>query len=93
MTPQLNDFLSGLATAGFLVASLFFLSFWRRTADSLFAAFGLAFLLLAANQGIITVAQVPAEHRSWVYLLRLAAFALLIFAIIRKNLAGPIGRR
>ena len=92
MTPQLNAFLSGAATAGFLVASLFFFSFWRRTVDSLFAAFGLAFLLLAANQGILTVAQVPEEHRSWVYLLRLAAFGLLIFAIVRKNLAGPVRR-
>ena len=90
MTSQLNAFLSGVATAGFLNASLFFFSFWRRTADSLFAAFGHAFLLLAANQGIITVAQVSAEHRSWVYLLRLAAFGLLIFAIIRKNLAGAL---
>jgi hypothetical protein len=92
MTSHVNDFLSGLATAGFLVASLFFLSFWRRTADSLFVAFGLAFLLLAANQAILTLAQISAEHRSWVYLLRLAAFGLLIFAIIRKNLAGPIRR-
>ena len=88
MTSQLNAFLSGAATAGFLVASLFFFSFWRRTADSLFAAFGLAFLLLAANQGILTVAQVPAEHRSWIYLLRLAAFGLLIVAIVNKNLGA-----
>ncbi|HEY1962216.1 MAG TPA: DUF5985 family protein, partial [Rhizomicrobium sp.] len=63
MTSQLNAFLSGASTAGFLVASLFFFSFWRRTADWLFVAFGLAFLLLAANQGILTIAQVPAEHR------------------------------
>jgi hypothetical protein len=93
MTSELAAFLAGLSTAGFVVASLFFFSFWRRTADSLFAAFGLAFLLLAANQAILTLAQISAEHRSWVYLLRLAAFALLIFAIVRKNLAGPIGRR
>jgi hypothetical protein len=92
MSSQLNAFLSGASTAGFLIASLFFFSFWRRTADSLFAAFGLAFMLLAANQGILTVAQISEEHRSWVYLLRLAAFALLIFAIIRKNLGGPIRR-
>jgi hypothetical protein len=92
MTSELAAFLSGISTAGFLIASLFFFSFWRRTADSLFVAFGLAFLLLAANQAILTLAQISAEHRSWVYLLRLAAFGLLIFAIIRKNLAGPIRR-
>jgi hypothetical protein len=93
MMSQLNAFLSGVSTAGFLIASLFFFSFWRRTSDSLFAAFGLAFLLLAANQAILTLAQISEEHRSWVYLLRLAAFALLIFAIIRKNFAGPIRPR
>ncbi|HEY1637003.1 MAG TPA: DUF5985 family protein [Rhizomicrobium sp.] len=84
----LAAFLSGAITAGFLIASLFFLSFWRRTRDSLFAAFAAAFLLLAANQALITLAGIPEEHRSWVYLLRLAAFALLIIAIIRKNIAG-----
>lgn len=90
---SLNAFLSGAITAGFVVASVFFLSFWRRTRDSLFAAFGAAFLLLAANQALITLAGIPEEHRSWVYLLRLAAFALLIIAIIRKNIGGsPLHR-
>ena len=88
MTSQLIAFLSGTSTAGFLIASLFFFSFWRRTADSLFVAFGLAFLLLAANQAILTLAQISAEHRSWVYLLRLAAFGLLIVAIVNKNLGA-----
>lgn len=88
----LNIFLSGAITAGFLIASLFFLSFWRRTRDSLFAAFAAAFLLLAGNQALIILAEIPEEHRSWVYLLRLAAFALLIVAIVRKNI-GAAGRR
>ena len=81
----LSLFLSGAVTAGFLIASLFFLSFWRRTRDSLFAAFSAAFLLLAANQALVALAGIPEEHRSSVYLLRLAAFALLIVAIVRKN--------
>jgi zinc transporter ZupT len=89
----LAAFLSGAITAGFLIASLFFLSFWRRTRDSLFAAFAAAFLLLAVNQALITLAGIPEEHRSWVYLLRLAAFALLIVAIVRKNIAGRPFRR
>ena len=90
---NLNPFLSGVITAGFILASLFFFSFWRRTWDSLFAAFGAAFLLLAANQALLTLAGIPEEHRSWVYLLRLAAFALLIIAIIRKNVGGSPFRR
>jgi len=90
---NLNAFLSGAITAGFVIASLFFCSFWRRTRDSLFAAFGAAFLLLAANQALITLAGIPEEHRSWVYLLRLAAFALLIIAIVRKNVGDSPFRR
>jgi hypothetical protein len=90
---SLSAFLSGAITAGFLIASLFFLSFWQRTRDSLFVAFAAAFLLLAVNQALITLAGIPEEHRSWVYLLRLAAFALLIIAIVRKNIAGRPFRR
>ena len=90
----LSAFLSGAITTGFVIGCLFFFSFWRRTRDSLFAAFGAAFLLLAANQALITLAGIPEEHRSWAYLLRLAAFALLIFAIVRKNIGGnPLRRR
>jgi len=40
-------FVSGLIAMGFAVAGLFFLSFWRRTRDTLFVAFAVAFWLLA----------------------------------------------
>jgi len=90
---HLADFLSGATAAGFLLASLFFLRFWRRTGDTLFAAFSAAFLLLAANQTMITLANVPREYQSWIYLLKLAAFGLLIIAIVGKNLTRPpVGR-
>ncbi len=85
----LESFLSGAAVAGFVLASVFFLRFWRRTHDGLFAAFSAAFLLLAANQTMITIGGVPSEYQSWVYLLKLVAFALLILAIVSKN----FGRR
>ena len=42
-------FVSGLIAMAYAVAGVFFLRFWRRTRDSLFAAFGLAFWLFAAN--------------------------------------------
>ena len=81
----LYDFLSGAVAAGFVVAALFFLRFWRRTHDSLFLAFALAFLLLGLAQALLSVANVPVEERSWIYLFRLAAFALILVAIVRKN--------
>lgn len=83
---SLADFLAGMITMGFLTAGLFFLRFWRQTRDHLFMAFGIAFLLFAFHQGLVTVSGIPREERSWTYLIRLAGFGLLIFAIVVKNL-------
>jgi hypothetical protein len=83
----LYDFLSGMVAAGFLLAGLFFLRFWSRTHDGLFLAFALAFWLLGLGQAILALGNIPVEERSWVYLIRLSAFVLILFAIARKNRA------
>lgn len=77
--------LSGLIVAGDLIAALFFLKFWRRSGDTLFGIFSAAFLLLATGQALLAVTDVPVEERSWIYLLRLAAFVLIILGIAHKN--------
>lgn len=82
---MLIPFLAGAVSAGFLVAGLFFLRFWRRSRDGLFAAFAIAFWLLGLNQALLTFSSVPAEERTWLFLLRLAAFVLILAAIWRKN--------
>ena len=79
------EFMSGVIVMGFLVSGLFFLRFWRRTRDLLFVAFALAFWLLALNQILLVLVDIPYEERSWIYLLRLAAFTLIIVAVVRKN--------
>jgi hypothetical protein len=81
----LLDFLSGTVTFGFLLAGLFFLRFWKRTRDGLFLAFAAAFLLLGVGQGLLALANIPVEERSWLYLFRLTAFGLILIAIVRKN--------
>ena len=81
-------FLSGTVTFGFMVCALFFLRFWHRSRDPLFVAFALAFGLLGVSQGILALANLPTEERAPIYLIRLAAFALIIFAIARKNRAS-----
>jgi peptidoglycan/LPS O-acetylase OafA/YrhL len=78
-------FAGGALSVGFLVVGLFFLRFWRRTRDSLFLAFAVAFALLAANQAVPILFGVPSENQGYVYLLRLAAFVLIIAAVARKN--------
>ena len=82
---DLDLFLSGAVVAGFLLAGLFFLRFWKRTRDGLFLAFAAAFFLLGLGQSLLALANVPDEERSWLYLVRLLAFALILAAIIRKN--------
>lgn len=79
-------FISGAIAMGFAVCAVFFMRFWRRTRDTFFAVFSLAFLLLALNQALTTLLGLPQEERSWLYLLRLAAFVLIIGAVVRKNL-------
>ncbi len=82
---DLYAFLSGAVTILFALAGLFFLRFWRRTGDRLFLSFGLAFWLLSLHQAVLSLAGIPVEERSWTYLLRLSAFALIIGSIWRKN--------
>jgi hypothetical protein len=87
MRVDMLQFLSGMVAMGFLVCGAFFGRFWMRTKDPLFIAFAIAFVLLAANQALATLYGAPnqLDEHTWVYLLRLAAFSLLIGAILSKN--------
>jgi membrane-associated PAP2 superfamily phosphatase len=84
--PQIAGFITGALTAGYLVAALFFLKFWRRTRDRLFATFAAAFVLMAINQAAPLAFNIADERVAAVYLLRLAAFVLIIAAVLAKNL-------
>jgi hypothetical protein len=83
---QINAFLNGIIVMGHASAGLFFLRFWRNTHDRLFLMFSIAFWLL----GIIRVAMValgqPGEDH-FLYWFRLAAYLLILIAIIDKNLS------
>lgn len=81
------DFLAGVIFALSLTASLFFLRFWRQTADRLFAIFALAFAVFAASRLLLAVLDEASEARTWVYLLRLLAFGLIVVAVADKNRA------
>ena len=71
---------------GFLVAGLLLPSLLeadpRRRCSSPFAA---AFWLLGLAQALLALTDIPVEERSWLYLLRLAAFVLILVSIWRKN--------
>lgn len=78
-------FLSGAVALGYLVAAMFFLRFWKRTRDVLFLFFSVAFALLSAGQVVVASANIYVEDSSAAYLVRLGAFAIIIFAVWRKN--------
>jgi hypothetical protein len=74
---------------GFAVAALLFLKFWRRTREGLFLAFAGSFLLMGVMQALLTLGDTPVEERSWLFLLRLAAFSLILAALWWQNRRRP----
>ena len=82
---MIEDFLGGAIVMGFAIAALLFLKFWRRTREELFLAFSGSFHLLAVTQALLTLGRFYTEERSWLYLLRLAAFLLILLAMWRQN--------
>lgn len=85
-TPELLGFINGVLTTLYLVVAVFFVKFWRRTGDTLFAAFAAAFALLGVAQPVPMFTGAQDEAQAAIYLMRLAAFALIIAAILVKNL-------
>lgn len=86
------QFMSGAAMLGAWVGGSFFFKFWSKTRDRLFYWFGVAFWLLGVERVILAVLVDPSsEDHSLVYLLRLAAFTLLLWAIADKNRDGTGG--
>ena len=81
------DFLAGATMLGSAAIALFFLRYWRQTGDRLFAIFALAFSVFAFSRVLLTILEEANEARPYVYLLRLAAFVLIIIAIVDKNRA------
>jgi hypothetical protein len=83
----MNNFISGALALGYVVSGLFFLRFYRNTKDRLFAIFSFSFWLMAVHRVVVALASVDKEDLPYVYLLRLIAYLLIIFAIVDKNRA------
>jgi hypothetical protein len=88
MNPMVANMFSGAIAFGFMVIALFFLKFWRRTGDPLFRAFAIAFFLMGAGRVAEAILRNAHETNPAVYLIRSLGFAIIIFAIARKNLAA-----
>ena len=62
-----------------------FLKFWSKTRDSLFLAFGVAFLIEGLNRCAFLSLARPNEGNPYIYLVRLLSFLLILGAILYKN--------
>ncbi|HEY8944727.1 MAG TPA: DUF5985 family protein [Polyangiaceae bacterium] len=81
----MNDFLLGALCIGFLTVSMFFARFYRRTRDRFFAFLSGAFALMSANQISLQYFGEASEYNSWLYVVRLSAFLLILLGIWDKN--------
>jgi len=84
----MKTFLAGAITMASLIVGLLFLRFFRKSRDRLFAIFAVAFWVLSLHWIGLAIAQPNDETRHYFYLFRLAAFLLILWAIIDKNRAS-----
>ena len=82
---DITMFISGLLAAGYAVAALYFLRFWRQTGDRLFAFFAASFALLLVQRVALALATDLIADAHWYYAVRLVAFLMIIIAIVDKN--------
>lgn len=82
-----SQFISGVLFTTSVVITLYFVRFWRKTRDRLFLYFGAAFMLMALNRGALSLVADESETRTYLYVVRLIAFVIIIVAIVDKNRA------
>ena len=82
---MLEPFLSGAICFALLTIIMFFVRFWRSTSDRLFLFFAVAFSLLLAERLVRLAMDLNSESLPVVYGIRLAAYGLILVAIIDKN--------
>jgi hypothetical protein len=79
------DLLAGALVASYSIIAVFFLKFWVESRDRLFALFSLAFAVLMLQRLALSFTRETMEDQTIFYLMRLAAFLIIGFAIIDKN--------
>lgn len=74
------------------IAGLIFLRYWKSTNDRFFLFFAFAFWLQGGQYLYSGLTGPSNEHLPLAYLLRMAAYALIFAAIVRKNLQSGASR-
>jgi len=78
-------FIQGAVAMGCLVIGVFFMRFWQQSRDRLFLRFALAFWTLALSYVMLGVVAFATEWRVYVFVVRLAAFCMILYGIFEKN--------
>jgi hypothetical protein len=78
-------FLWGALAMASFVAGLLFLKFWSGTRDPLFGLFAAAFFVFALNWSLLGTTHPNEESRHYAYVVRLAAYVLILLGILAKN--------
>jgi hypothetical protein len=86
-------FFNGVIFAAFVIVAIGFLKFWLRSNDRFFGMFAAAFGLLATERLVLALL----NHQGWevrapIYMIRLIAYIVIIWAIADKNRAREIHR-
>ena len=81
-----NEIMSAMTAMASFGVAIFFLRFWRQTRDRLFVLFSVAFALMGVNWTALAALSASSDgSRHLIYVIRLAAFAVIIMAIVDKN--------
>jgi hypothetical protein len=86
---EVTAFLSGASVVASWSIALFFLRYWQRTRDRFFAIFGLAFVVFGVNRLVLVAIDDTNENATYIYVVRLIAFVLILAAIVDKNRPTP----
>jgi hypothetical protein len=81
----LNVFLSGAIALAFALICIQFFGFWQQSRIRLFLLFAGAFFLLMIERIVLILCDPDKEVVPYVYAIRLAAFIVIIIAIIDQN--------
>jgi hypothetical protein len=88
-TENLLLMLQGATAMGCVALAVFFLRFWVRSRDRLFAIFSGAFAVFAVNRVMLVTLPHTTETDVLIYGIRAVAFGLLMLAILDKNRLPP----
>lgn len=82
----MSALLSGALVMACLVIGLYFLRFWKSSRDPFFLYFALAFWIQGAQWGHSGLHAHLGDYSPLYYVMRLVAYALIVAAIVQKNL-------